>query len=573
MRAFNTLPRPGLGRLALRCLRWARAIGRLGLRLGVDMARRRRGQARLGRRLRQLFEDVGGTGVKVGQQLSLRSDLLPPEVCAELAALVDDVDPMPGREARAILEASLGRGVDELFSSFEDDPIGSASVACVYRARLRDGDEVAVKVRRPEAAARFAEDLVVFNAVCHLLERSTFVREGTFHHLRRDLRMMFSEELDLRREARYQRLFRRIVRGKRLPYVSAPRVYSELCREDVLVSAYVHGVSARTLLAAVEGGDQALLDRLAAQDIDPKVVSHRVLLMSLWARFEAPFFHADPHPGNLVVQPGNRLVLLDFGACGTTSRLTRLNQNDVIRQMIRRDASRMANVMVVDNTPLPHIDLDAFREEMEAHFADFVLALEDRDAPWPERLIATIWLRMMEVTREFQIRMNLDTVRSIRAFLLYDTLAFRLYSQHRLGIMREYLQDAAWRRARALQRQIGRLSPAQRRRRRLRWRLDVLDRVQERVAQLEPMMETAQLSFERAGELSLRALRLGVSTLFWGSMGGLLLSLGRVDAFGLLQRVELRPALALLGLFILVRWVRFAALALRQVEVDHGLRL
>lgn len=569
MKRFGELPKPSPAQLVARATVWAWAVSRLGFRVALDRAQGRKDDRQRGVRLRQFFEDVGGTGVKMGQQLSLRTDVLPQAICDELAQLVDRVTAMSGEQARAVIEESLGSPVSAIFASFEDTPIGSASVACVYRARLLDGTDVAVKVRRPEVEYRFAEDLFAFDTMSWCMEYAGFVREGTFKHLRKDLRIMFGEELDFRREARYQRLFRRFIRGARLPYMSSPKVYAALCRENVMVSAFVRGASAASLLAAVERQDTAKLLEFAAQDIDPAVVAEQFFRFAMWARFEALFFHADPHPGNMLIQPGNRIVMLDFGACGTTGLRARLNKMEIVRLMERRDggdATKMANVMLTDNGPLPLVDIDQYYTELASHFNDFALAVDDHEAHWSERIIVGIWLRMLDVARKYQIRMNLDTARSIRAFLLYDTFAFRLDGTLDASNMAHYLKDAAWRTERSLTRRVRRLSPKQHERRVKLRRDELLRRVMSLIERLAPAMESARLSFEIASSQAERAARFWLRNMVWLSTLGVGWSLFRLHSSSLFAGAAVHPLVWLVFLAVVLRWVRMALRALAEVH-------
>jgi ubiquinone biosynthesis protein len=450
VRDAGALPRPAGWRVALRGLRWGLAGGWVLTGEAADRALGRASPERLGRRLRLALTWIGGTAVKLGQQLSVRADLLVPEICAELAALSDRAPPMAWARVRPLLAAEFGRPVDEVLAELDPVPIGSASVATVYRARLRDGRAVAVKVRRPGIRERFAADLAVLGGVLWALEAATLFRDGSFGPLRRDLEGMLGEETSFRLEARYQRLFRRAVRRAGMNgWVDAPEVVSALSGDEVLVTAFVDALPLSVALAAREG-DPVAAARVAAAGVDVGALARRFARMSLWVRFEAPFFHADPHPGNVMVEPGGRIVLLDFGACGTTSTRMRRDQIEVLRLLIDGDVSAATRVALSNIAPLPHLDLDAFEGEARRSFGALLRAIHDRDAPWQERIFVAVWLRLLELTRRYQIRVNLDTVRSIRAFLLYDTLAVRLDPELGMGPSRRYLRDVARRRAGAV---------------------------------------------------------------------------------------------------------------------------
>lgn len=451
------LPTAGVGRVAARLLRWGVAGARMVAGLTADRLKGEVDDHVFGRRLRALFEDVGGTGVKLGQQLSVRADLFPFGVCEELSLLMDRVAPFPVDYALERLRATTGRAVEADFEHIDPKPIGSASVACVFAGRLRGGQRVAIKVQRPDVGASFAADLQAFAWASRLLELTTLVREGMFEGLRVELRAMFLEELDFVAEARYQRIFRKYVRRDGLKRLfDAPRVFDALCGPDVLVTAFVEGVPMTTILEAVERRDEAALQAIRAQGVDPAVLGKTLWEVSSWGKFEAPFYHADPHPGNLIAQADSRLIFLDFGACGITSGRTWHTYKEMMNRLERDDFAAVADVSLAITMPLPRLDVPALRTHFEETFFFFLLGLRDPAARWWERTTAGVWLGFLEVARAQGIPVNLDTVRLARSTLLYDTLAARVNPDLDLDVWVRYLRRSEVRRARRYERWLDR---------------------------------------------------------------------------------------------------------------------
>jgi len=159
-------------------------------------------------RVREIFESMGGTGIKMGQQLAVRVDVLPFEVCQELGTLMDSVPPFPTAYAIKRIEQISGRSLSEVFQEFIEEPIGAASVACVFKARLASGEWVAVKVQRPKVGQQFMADLRVVGWVTWMMEVLTVVRAGFFKNFRLELSEMFLDELDFYKEANCTTLFR-----------------------------------------------------------------------------------------------------------------------------------------------------------------------------------------------------------------------------------------------------------------------------------------------------------------------------------------------------------------------------
>jgi len=393
---------------------------------------------------------MGGTFVKLGQQLSTRLDILPFETCDELAKMLDASPPFPTTEAIAIIERATGKRLAETFAAFDPVPLGSASVACVFHAVLHGGEEVAVKVRRPGIAGLFAADLATLDVLCRIAELTTLVRPGFTGSVRTELRTMLSEELDFRSEARYQATFRRNARRDRQP-VTAPKVHWEHCGDDVIVSEFVRGVWLQDLVAARERNDRDALARCARLDIDPATVARRLLHALYWANFENPFYHADPHPANVVVRPGNELVFLDFGACGPTLHRNRRNYVELFRRQGRRDVQGMVQVFGNIISPLPALDEQALHREGETITARWQYGFESKYPEWWERSSAGMWIGMLDLTRRFNIPVTIDTIRLVRSSLLYDTIAARLCDT--IDMQREFDRYRRSARRRALQRE------------------------------------------------------------------------------------------------------------------------
>jgi len=387
-------------------------------------------------RLRQAFDRIGGTFIKLGQQMAARVDLLPYAYCAELSKLLDNVAPFPAGYAVQAVERVTGRPLADTFAVFDPEPIGSASIACVYQAVLKSGEKVAVKVRRPGIAEMFAADLRALDWGLGLLEFLGIVRPGFTKNPRLELRNTLLEELDFYKEARYQALFRREAKKSDLNFVTAPRVYFELSGGDVIVQEFVSGLWLSEVLTAVEYSDRRAQLTMRQMRIDPAVVARRLLRVSYWGLWETLYFHADPHPANILVQPDNKLVFIDFGSGGSFSRSRRVALHAINELERKDDIEGVARVSLTFMEPLPPIDIDEVLKEIEAEYLTALLGMRTREAEWWEKTSAQIWLAFFRVSSRHQIPLSVGTVRMLRATLLYDTLALRL--DHSVDVRREY---------------------------------------------------------------------------------------------------------------------------------------
>ncbi len=375
--------------------------------------------------------------VKIGQQLSMRMDILPVVYCNELSGLLDRLPSFDVKKAIRIIENQTNKKLQDIFKFFDREPVGSASIACVYKAELRSGgDKVAVKVRRPGIAKKFTADLAALDWIMKLMEFLTIIRPGVSENFRSEIRQILLEELDFRVEARYQELFRHYFKKRKELKVTAPKVYYDLSGDDVIVSEFVTGTWMTEILAAIELNDEEKLEYLRSQKINPRTIAKRLIWASFYGFFECPFFYGDPHPANIAVQPPNKIVMVDFGACGVFSE----RERNLLRQMhyyySKDDVGGMVQSVIGLMEPLPLIDMDKFAKQMEYEWWHAYYGIKSKHTHWLERTSFRLWRSLLDVVREHQIPLPSHVLRMIRATLLYDTLAARLYNE--INVFDEY---------------------------------------------------------------------------------------------------------------------------------------
>ena len=405
--------------------------------------------------MREIFEDAGASFAKLGQQLSLRADIMPYAYCVELGKMLDRAKPMETEVAIAIVERSLGRRLSDVFEAFDPVPIGAASLATVYQAQLKTGPQVAVKVRRPGIGPLLAADLRTLDWLLIAAEALTLIRPGLTSSFRHDLRRMLLGELNFRAEARYTDMFR-VRAAKTGAEVTAPRVYFDYCTDEVMVSELVSGVWMWELMAGVDNNDQEFLARLSEQGIEPKAVASTLVQEVHRQLLEEIFFHADPHPANLVVRADNIICFIDFGSVGRFSTKARNAWRELHHHMRRHDINRMVSATMRLVEPLPPIDADRLNKAVEENYTDWVTANASTDAEWWERSTAQTWLRYINIAREFGVPVNLETTQLFRATLLYDTIATRLNKDIDFNEeYKRYVSKAAKRARKRVQKEIN----------------------------------------------------------------------------------------------------------------------
>jgi ubiquinone biosynthesis protein len=382
-----------------------------------------------GPQFRKLLETLGGVFIKVGQQLSQRPDILPPAYCDELRDFLEDIgDQIPLSEVEATIKRRTGNTIAETFSYFDPEPIGSASVSCVYRACLNTGEEVAVKVRRPGIEKTFTADLKALKWVLHLIEFLTIWRPDMTRNLRVELQRLLFEELDFLLEARYQEIFRIYLKRQKKLKVTAPKVYYKYSSSELMVSEFIRAYKMTDIIKAVEEKDEEFLANLGRDRIDPKKLAKQLVRSRFYSFHECPLFHGDPHPANILVRPDNRIVMIDFGACGVFSERDRNQMWHLNRYYASENVAGMVNMVIGIMEPIePARGLYQFRKDLTDEWWKGFYGVKSRHAEGWERSSVFLWLTYFQLVRKHKIPIGRNVVRMVRATLLYDTVASRLY--------------------------------------------------------------------------------------------------------------------------------------------------
>lgn len=284
-------------------------------------------------RIRMALTELGPTFVKLGQVLATRVDVFPPDWIVEFEQLHSRVPPVPFAEIRPQLEKALGRPLEEIFERFEATAFAAASIAQVHRATLKDGNRVVVKIRRPEIVPKIEADLRILGHLARLLE-SEMPEVRRYHptQIVQQLQRSLRRELDMVKEARNIDRFAQNFADD--PTVHIPRVYWEYCSETVNVQEELQGVPGTDLEAVQAAGLD--LGVLAARGGD--AVLKMILLDG--------YFHADPHPGNVIYLPGNVIGMIDFGMVGRLTDRRREQIIDFLNAMVLKDEEGMLNVLL-----------------------------------------------------------------------------------------------------------------------------------------------------------------------------------------------------------------------------------
>ncbi len=297
----------------------------------------------------RMLVDLGPTFIKLGQLLSSRPDILPGHWIEELSKLQDSCPPLPIGEIRAQIEIGLGRPLAELFADLSEEPLASASIAQVHRARTHGGEDVAVKVQRPDVRPRIEGDLGLLYYLARLLE--AVVEETGIYTptgIVEEFDKAIHEEMDFGNEARNVRDMAKASEG--IEYLVIPRVHDALSSSTILTMDFVGGVK--------------VADITGEAGYDLELVARRIIEIAFRQLFEKGIFHGDPHPGNILVLPGNGIGLLDFGLVGRLGRPMREALVTLIMAVALRDPETVARVLYRVGVPDAHTPITAFRDDI-----------------------------------------------------------------------------------------------------------------------------------------------------------------------------------------------------------------
>jgi ubiquinone biosynthesis protein len=378
------------------------------IEIGLQMISRKRRERleKLSRaeRVRMALEELGPTYIKLGQVLSTRPDLVSVEFVNEFAKLQDEVPAVDFPAVQQTIEAELRRPLEILYAEFESEPLASASIGQVHRARLHGGDEVAVKVARPGIEKVVDVDLEIMLHLATLAERH--VEELSFHRPVRiveEFAHTIEKEMDYTIEAASMERVAGQFLGDETIYV--PKVFRDFCTRRVLTCEYIDGIKVSKIEDLCQSGYDCPLITARGADVVLKQI------------FAFGFFHADPHPGNIFVLPGNVICLLDFGMMGAVDRSTRETFVSLLDSIVRRDEPRTAQILM----RLADWDDEPDIIQLEKDVADFIAQYLYR--PLKEVQLAKVLQHMLELATRHRMRIPPDIFLMVKALAQLEGVA------------------------------------------------------------------------------------------------------------------------------------------------------
>ncbi|MDH3528125.1 MAG: AarF/ABC1/UbiB kinase family protein [Acidobacteriota bacterium] len=351
--------------------------------------------------LKESIITLGPTFIKIGQSLGMRADLLPLPFVKELGTLVDDVPAFPNEIAFARIEMELGRPISEVYREFEYEPVAAASLGQVYRAFLHTGEEVAVKVQRPNLAGIIGGDIEIMQKIAKFAGRFPALnRNADWEGMLREFDQTIHEEMDYAAEGRNAERFSESFAA--WSNIHVPSIHWESTTSKVMTMEFIHG----TKVTDIEG--------LVARGVSPEKVNRLLIRTYLKQLLEDGFFHADPHPGNLLVMPDGRLAFFDFGMVGRITPKLQSQMIDAFFHVVAKDPDSIAQDLIDLEFLKPGADEESVREVVRRMFK-FHLDLKLKDVNFKE-----LTYDLAEVMYDYPFRLPSNFTYIMRALMTLE---------------------------------------------------------------------------------------------------------------------------------------------------------
>jgi predicted unusual protein kinase regulating ubiquinone biosynthesis (AarF/ABC1/UbiB family) len=376
------------------------------------------GRANAARSIRLTLQELGGAWAKIGQALALRFDLLDVEICYELFELLNHMDPFPYGEVRSIIRSELGAYPETLFLSFKPEPFAAASIGQVHRATLRTGEEVAVKIQRPNARKVMSSDIALMRVLASILDFLGFLGPTSLRRLVDMFEKTLADELNFKNEARHAETLARNAKGHRAERHA--KVFVDYTTEHVLTTAFLDGIPLVSLVR--KGADGFVREPFVQSD----AICRHLLMNTLRQVFENGYFHADIHPANIIALRNNEIGYVDFGIVATLSHTVRESLAYYAMHLFRGDTDRSTQEFMRWLIPSPKTDLTAASLEIQQIAEDYFFSFSEVTNHDPGNGFAAYQINVLNAARRHHMAISSAIVASFRSLIMAITIIYRL---------------------------------------------------------------------------------------------------------------------------------------------------
>lgn len=397
--------------------------------------------------LRALFERFGGLWIKLGQLMSLRTDMLSDPMCRELSRLQYDAVGFPSTEAVAVIERELNGPLSRHFGRFEMEPFAAASIAQVHRATLRGSDQVViVKVRRPGIVPAFERDLRLLRRLVRSVEKLGIGGHMRWRDALWELELMMREELDYRYEAAN---LQRLRKSTKTHGVHVPRPFIRLSTAAIIVMEFVPGVLMSEYIEVATHDPDRAAAWCATNGIRPKKVGRRLFGSALRQLLEDNLFHADLHPGNIMLLRDNRVALIDLGTIGTLEREFLELYLQSLSALARKDFSRAADYLLRLCPELPTLQLAALKRDLVRGYRQWEARTHLNNISYYEKALTSAGTDSGRILYKYRVQPTWAFMRISRTWATLDaSLQFLIPDANYMQLFKRYFIEARLRQVR-----------------------------------------------------------------------------------------------------------------------------
>ncbi|NEP59746.1 MAG: AarF/ABC1/UbiB kinase family protein [Symploca sp. SIO2G7] len=387
--------------------------------------------------LRELFEEFGGFWVKTGQLLAVRSDVFTEEICDELSRLQYGALGFPMEIVRSTIESAYGVPLEKIFDDFDEQPLAAASIAQIHTAVLRNKKtSVIVKVQRPGLDQAFKRDLDLIKALVNVLNAFNILSYLRLDEAVLELERIFKEELDYRYEASNARRIRKTLKEHK---VYVPKVYDKYTTPKVLVMEYIEAVLMSDYIKTYQSNPEKLRQWEEENNVDPDKVGEQLYLSVFRQVFEDNLYHADLHPGNIMLLRNSKFVLIDMGSVGSLDKDLRTNYNNYTDALTAGDYATASDYIIRFGVDIPKANLPTVRAKMAIALDAWTSKNELKGLDFKEKSLGSATAELSQVLMEYDIPSNWSFLKLTRSFLTLDAcVQFLLADFNIVKILKKY---------------------------------------------------------------------------------------------------------------------------------------
>lgn len=372
--------------------------------------------------LRKAFEELGPSFIKMGQIISTRRDILPKAYIEELAKLQDAAPPFPFHDVRQIFKEEFDQELEEVFELVEEKPIASASIAQVHKGRLLSGEEVILKVQRPEIEENFLRDIDLFIKIVtkaeNILKEVVVDPVSVFQEIRKTTKI----ELDFRNEVKYMVKFKKL--NANIACVNAPKAFTEFSSKRIIVQEYIDGLKITHTTELLQEG------------YDLNDIGQKLLLSYLSQVFHDGFFHGDPHPGNMIIKEG-QIYYIDFGIMGELSNGNKDVLNQLLKAIVLKDINQLVSLILQMGNQKGRVDRNELYDDLTYVFDTYF------STNLSNIRIASVLTDIFEITSRHRLSLPSDLVTLVKALtILEGTITDLAPEANLIKITKSYLKTS-----------------------------------------------------------------------------------------------------------------------------------